>query len=563
MASEHSKAKTGANAITFTVLVIGAIIAVNLIGWRFARRVDLTHDKVYTLSPGSKALVAKLPDKLTIKAFISADLQPPFSQTAQYVRDLLSEYANASKGKLHWEAIDPGDDPKLEEEANKLKVPKMRRGRISNNKVEIGASYLGVAIEYQGQVESIPEINATEGLEFEIDKRIKILTQKKTKIAFANSEGELSTAGGPGGRGGGLSVATHFMDFYDVVPTSLTGKQIPDDVAALVIAGPKQAMSERAKFVVDQFLMKGKAVAFLVDGMVFEAPQQIQIPGQAAPPKIGQKNNFGFEDLLAHYGLRVNDDVVLEPEKSAPGPLLVAGQMMLANYPTFLVTDSVAKSSPLLDHVEALILPFASSVDLIKDNKAQSGIVYTQLAQSSVKSWRQKGFFLLNPEAPLKPGDDKGPFGLGYTAEGKFKSFFAGKPYPNEKGEKVQPPEKNVSLAPGVERPIDEAQAPGRLVVIGNAQFASDDYTGGMSRYVPAYQVDLAFFLNMIDWLAQDKDLSAIRAKTLTQRPITYASESTPFVLEAVNIVGVPLLFILFGIVRWRLRSARRARARL
>ena len=563
MASEHSKAKTGANAITFTVLVIGAIVAVNLIAWRFARRVDLTQDKVYTLSAGSKDLVAKLPDKLTIKAFISSDLQPPFSQTAQYVRDLLSEYANASHGKLHWEAIDPGDDPKLEDEANKLKVPKMRRGRISNNKVEIGASYLGIAIEYQGKVESIPEINATEGLEFEIDKRIKILTQKKTKIAFATSEGELSTAGGPGGRGGGLSVVKQFMDFYDVVPTSLTGKQIPDDVAALVIAGPKQAMSDRAKFVVDQFLMKGKSVAFLVDGMVFETPQQMQIPGQATPPKIGRKNDYGFEDLLAHYGLRVNPDVVLEPQKNAPGPLLVAGQMMLANYPTFLVTDSVAKSSPLMDHIEALILPFASSVDLIKDNKAQSGIIYTQLAQSSTKSWRQKGFFLLNPEAPLKPGDDKGPFGLGYTAEGKFKSFFAGKPYPNEKGEKVQPPAKNASLAPDVEKPIDEAQAPGRIVVIGNAQFASDDYTGGMSRYVPAYQVDLAFFLNIVDWLAQDKALSSIRAKTMTQRPITYASDSTPLVLEAINIVGVPLAFILFGIGRWRLRSARRRRAKL
>lgn len=237
--------------------------------------------------------------------------------------------------------------------------------------------------------------------------------------------------------------------------------------------------------------------------------------------------------------------------------------MMLANYPTFLVTDSLSKSSSLFDHIDALILPFASSVDLIKDNKAQSGIIYTQLAQSSTKSWRQKGFFLLNPEAPLKPGDDKGPFGLGYTAEGKFKSFFAGKPYPNEKGEKVQPPAANASLEPGVEKPIDEAQAPARILVMGNSQFASDDYTGGMSRYVPAYQVDLAFFLNMVDWLAQDKDLSAIRAKTMTQRPITYASDSTPLVLEAVNIVGVPLLFILFGVARWRLRAARRARARL
>src|SRR3954447_18478304 len=159
MAAERSKAKTGANAVVFTILVIVAVVALNLIAARFPKRMDLTADHVYTLSPASKDLVAKLPDVLQVKAFISKDLQPPFSQSAQYVRDLLDEYAHASKGKLKWEAIDPGEDAKLEEEATKLKVPKMRRGRISNNKVEIGASYLGIALSYQGNVESIPEVN--------------------------------------------------------------------------------------------------------------------------------------------------------------------------------------------------------------------------------------------------------------------------------------------------------------------------------------------------------------------------------------------------------------------
>ena len=67
---------------------------------------------------------------------------------AQYVRDLLSEYAAASHGKLVWEAVDP-NTKELEQEAEKLKVPKMRRGRVSSNKVEIGSSYLGVALTLQ------------------------------------------------------------------------------------------------------------------------------------------------------------------------------------------------------------------------------------------------------------------------------------------------------------------------------------------------------------------------------------------------------------------------------
>lgn len=563
MATEPSKAKTAANAVTFAVLVVLAIVALNVIAQRYSRRFDLTADHQYTLSPASKELVAKLPDKLTIKAFISGDLQPPFSQTAQYVRDLLDEYAHASKGKLHWEAIDPKEDATLEEEAKKAHVPKIQRGRISSSKLEIGAYYLGLSIQYQGNIESIPEINATEGLEFEIDKRIRMLTQKKTKIAFANSEGELSTQTGPQGQPGGLSVVKQDLEFYEIVPQALGGKQIPDDVEALIIAGPKTPMSERAKFVVDQFLMRGKSVAFFVDGMRFESPHQMQIPGQAAPPMIGQKNDFGADDLLAHYGFKIVDDIILEPQKNLPGPMQIEGQWQLLNYPAFLVTDSIAKSSPLFDHVDALILPFTSTVELIKDAKSQTGLVYTQLAQSSTRSWRQKGFFLLQPENPPKPGDERGPFTLGYSAEGKFKSFFAGKPYPNEKGEKVQAAAPNVSLPPDAEKPIDEATTPGRLLVIGNSQFASDMYLANVSRYVPVYQIGLSFFLNVVDWLAQDKALSSIRVKSIKQRPITYASESTPVLLKTVNIAGVPLAFILFGIARWRVRSARRARAKI
>jgi ABC-type uncharacterized transport system involved in gliding motility auxiliary subunit len=227
-----------------------------------------------------------------------------------------------------------------------------------------------------------------------------------------------------------------------------------------------------------------------------------------------------------------------------------------------VATEQIAKSSPLFDHLNGLILPFCSSLELVKDK--QSGLVITELATSTAKAWRQKGFFLFNPEVPLKPGDERGPFPLAYAAEGKFKSFFAGKPYPNEKGEKVPPVDKNVSLPPGADVPIDQAEAPGRILLVGNSQLISDETLMlALRGYVATYQVDLAFFLNAMDWLAQDRALSSIRAKAMTQRPLTLSSESAPFVLETLNIVGVPLAFILFGLLRWRFRTARRARAKL
>ena len=120
------------------------IAFLNVVTNRFFRRVDFTADRVYTLSQASRDLVAKLPDRMTVKAYISGDLQPPFSQVAQYTRDLLDEYAHASGGKLVWEALDPGSDPALKEEAKKAGVQEARRGRVSSDKLEIGASFLGM-----------------------------------------------------------------------------------------------------------------------------------------------------------------------------------------------------------------------------------------------------------------------------------------------------------------------------------------------------------------------------------------------------------------------------------
>jgi ABC-type uncharacterized transport system involved in gliding motility auxiliary subunit len=545
MAKEMNKAKTGANVVATVGLILIGLVFFNLIANRFFTRLDFTADKIYTLSQPSRELVAKLPDRMTVKAYISDDLQPPFSQTAQFVRDLLSEYATASKGKFVWEAVDPGKDPKVEEEATKNKVSKTRRGRVSSNKVEIGASYLGVALQYQGNIESIPEINGAEGLEFELTRLIKMMTVKKKKIAFATGEGELSTQGDPQTGHGGLQIVGQYMKDYEVTQVNLAGtdKPLADDVDALVIAGPKSPFSDKAKFAIDQFLMRGRSVALLVDGMVVEAPRQMQMPGAENQPRIGRKNDVGLEDLLENYGLKIKDDLVLEPRQNVPGPVPVAGQMFLANYPTFVAATKMAPKISITDHVNAVVMPFCSSVEQVKDK--QPNVTYTQLVTSTENAWRQTGFFLFDPQnAQLKVGDDKGPFPLAWSATGRFKSLYAGKSAP----------------VAGDKR--DESESTARLIVVGDSDFAADDYLR-FGRQIPAYGSNLLLFMNMMDYLASDDTLAPLRAKGVQSRPITVGKESTPALVKYGNVVGVPLLFILFGVMRWRMRTARRRSAQL
>src|SRR3954468_5903986 len=116
------KVLTASNASAYVLLTVGAVVLINLIGTRVFGRLDLTENHVYTLAPGSKAIVSNLPDYLTVKAYISKELPPELQSVAPYTRDILDDYRTYSKGKLRFEVFDPTNDKKVEDEAGQCKV---------------------------------------------------------------------------------------------------------------------------------------------------------------------------------------------------------------------------------------------------------------------------------------------------------------------------------------------------------------------------------------------------------------------------------------------------------
>lgn len=557
MAKPLAKGKTGANAVVFVILILAIVAVANVVANRVFKRLDLTADKVYTLSKGSKDLVRNLPDRMNVKLFMSEDLKPPFRQTAQFVRDLLDEYATYSNGKFVVELIKIGEgDQKKEEEAARYKVQKSRRGVLSANKVEIGSTYLGIAFDYHGQIESLPIIESDQGLEFSISGLIKQMTVKKKKVAFAQSEGEVQL------QHGGLSVLEQLLKEggYETSTVELKA-MVPADVDVLMIVGPKQPMSERGKYVVDQFLMKGKAVAFLIDGETMETPRGMMAPGMDMP-QIARSNDANVDDLLGAYGFKVRADMVLD-QQNFIGPVTVGQQVLGINHPVFVLAGPLDQKNPITEGIEAVIFPYPSTVELVgdvKDGKAPVKVI--KLAESSKKSWRPSGPFVFDPQQNpknMKPSSDTGPFPLAYAATGKFKSAFGGKQIVKEDGSKV---DANVS-APGVEPMVTESPPGARLVVIGDSEFVTDQYAGLFRRGLQAYVNNLRLALNLIDWMAQDEALAQVRNKGMQSRILNPVGEGVASLIKAINIVGLPLLLCIVGLVRWRVRQSRRASAHL
>lgn len=457
------------------------------------------------------------------------------------MRDLLDEYRSNSKGKFRFEAIDPGTDKKLEDEATNCGVRKLQVQKLEDTKFEVGAYYLGLCITYEGKSEAIGEIVGAEGLEYQLSSLIKRMTQRKRKLAITNGHGEYDFTQGF------QALQQIVAQEFETTTVNPSTAAIGDDVDALLVGGPKQAFDDKGRKEIDAFIMKGKGAIFLVDGMAMSSPQQNPMQPPTGGPKIGQANESGLNDLLKGYGFSIGQDFVLD-RQNAPGPVEYNGRRMLTNAPMFVGVEMPKikdKDFSLLAGINAMIFPYASSVELVgplAGGKAPANARLWRLGQSSNASWKATGMFFFSPGTKIEEGKDKGPFALGYAFEGPLKSAFAG---PTAAG----------MSAPGA--PPSESKKRVRLVVVGDSDFASDEYFP-MNRFLPIYGNGAQFLLNALGWVLEDEALTPVRAKTVTSRPIQLAADQKVTALKMFNVLGVPLAFCAFGIVRWRVRRSRR-----
>jgi ABC-type uncharacterized transport system involved in gliding motility auxiliary subunit len=461
---------------------------------------------------------------------------------SRYVRDMVDEYRTSSNGKFRWEAIDPGTDKNLEQEAGRCKVDKIQIQVLRGTKFEMGSYYLGLCFQYGDKIESIPQISRAEGLEFEISSLIKKMTVKKKKIAFTTGHGESDTSQGF------RALKQVLEQEYDTTTVNPSSAEIAADVDALVIGGPKQALDEKGQREIDRFLMTGRGAVILDDGMAVSAPNQQFAQAGMGQIKMVQNNQTGLDKLLDTYGFKVGQDVIADNEAAMPGLVdMGGGRRGLTQLPIWVgVQIGKSQGISVLDGIRGLVFPLASTVDLVgplAGGSVPAGGKLWKLASSGPNSWKHTGFFIINQATKIEESKDRGPFAFGYAYQGPLKSAF------------VKAPEAGVSAAD--KQPPSESQKPVRLVVIGDSDFANDDYVQ-LSRAFPFYEAGALMLHNAIGWTVEDEALIPLRSKTMGSRPMGVVSEAKASTLKWVNILGLPVLFCAYGVVRWRLRRMAR-----
>ncbi len=524
----EKKGKAYIGSITVIVLLLAVLIMVNLISVNVFTRLDLTEGKIFTLAKASKEAVANLPDRLTVKAFFTKDLPAPYSSNARYLKDQLEEYRAHSKGNFHFEFVDPASEQELESEAQSYQISPVQLQVVEKDKIEVKKGYMGLVFFYGDKRETIPLVQTTANLEYDITSTIKKITAERIpQIGFLASEGEVNY------REDMSMLLNQLEKNYETQNLDLTGNMmIPDDLDALLIIHPTEEFSNWILFCIDQYIMKGGKVGFLVSKINANLQE-----GQAV------KYNLNLDDFTQNLGFRINDDLVYDRVSGMINVQQRQGFFSFTSampYPFFPIIRNFNQEINLVRELEDLALYFPSSIDT-SAAADDTTIQAIPIMWTSEQSNKQSGRFQINPMNPSfrNIAFPMSNIPLGAVMMGSFTSYFAGKDIPNPGGGEEPFTGQLISQSPET-----------RIVVVGEGNFVQDQYLSTMSN--------ANFFMNMVDWLAQDESLIHIRTREVTSRPLAEVSESVKGMVKYANIFLPAIIIVIIGVVRWQIRRKQR-----
>ncbi|MCX7984616.1 MAG: Gldg family protein [Bacteroidetes bacterium] len=493
-------------------LIFGILVVLNFISVRLFWRLDLTKAGVYTLSDASKALVRNLDDKVSIKAYFTEDLPAPYNANRRQVLDILNEYKAYGKGNIQFEFINP-EGEKAEQEAQQAGIPPVEVQVIKEDKFEVKRAFLGLVFYYEDKKEVLPVVQNLSTLEYDISSTIKRLTTRiKKRIGYTtgHQEPELSSL---------QRVYQELAKQYELVPVNLSSSTatVPLDIEALLIIAPQQKFSDSSLYALDQYIMRGGKVAFLLNKVNASLQQ-----------RFAQPQELGVESLLEHYGVRINADLVRDAQCAhisviqQQGPFRIQSQIP---FPYLPMASSMDRTNPMVKDLESIIFFFVSSLDTT--GVTRKGIAAEVLIRSSKYSGRQSGFFVLDPFHRYTQQElSEHGIPLAVVLSGSFQSYFQGK-----------------SLVPQLTKSKDT-----RIIVVGDGDFMKDEFLSSKGNF--------SFFVNIVDYLADDAGLITIRSKDVSQPPLEQVSDTMKKVLKYGNLLIPPVLVIGYGLLRWRRRVA-------
>ena len=477
-----------------TSLAVVGLVVLNLFGRHIGGRLDLTPGGEYSLSPATKSLLKQLPDLVTIKLFASSSLPPEIAFLRRDVDDLLGDYRSAGRGKVRVVVLDPTHDSAAARQAEALQIPPVQFNVVGQGSLQMKEGYLGLAVQFANGTRQIPFIRKSDDLEYRLTSFIRELTRTSKPVLGWIRAGE---GGSPNGDVSFGTVQEALGRSYDLRTIALAADTtIPAQTRVLVLSGSVDSLPPAQLAPLHAFLARGGNILLMAGGMT-RAPQ-----GQFA-----MSRPVGWNALTRALGVNIRSDMVYDIAANAQVGLPSQFGQIVLPYP--LWPRGISTKASVIDaELPSVLLPWTSSIDTAG---AAQGTVTPLLVTSKLAGLMQQNV-ILSPQQSFPRTN---------TAQRVL-------------AVQVQP------KTPGA----------GRLVVVGNGDFASDHFAQNSPE-------NAVFVLNAVDWLAQDEALISIRSKDRTPPPLAFTNAALRGAVRYGNIIGVPLVVALFGALRLARRRAR------
>jgi len=438
--SKRRSTRLGANTTVMTVAVIAIIGFANFLGYRHHKRIDLTAEKLYSISDQTRKVVSDLKKDVKVMLFDKDDQQGLGEQMKEY-KNLTSRFS--------YERIDP---QKNLEAATKYKPTKM-----------------GEVIVMSGDRSEKLKDNTEQSI---INAIIKVTRDSLKKVCFIEGHGEKKLSSTNEGDGYGVVDKMLKNENYEIKSINLVvSNDVPSDCDVLVLAGPKQSLFPQEASAIGKYLEKGGKAMLLID--------------PDTDPKI--------DDVLHAWGIQLGNNTVVDVSGVGRFFQLGPGAPLARSYGSHPITKDFEGSMTFF--------PLSRSVETIPG----TGTSPTELMKTSEESWAETE--AASGNVKFDEGKDrKGPIVLGVAAN------------------------------------KTEGDKEARLVVIGDSDFASNQFFG--------IQRNGDLFMNSVNWLAQDEDLISIRPKSAADRKVSM-TESDQNLLFWISLVFMPLATLGTGVFIW------------
>lgn len=498
------------------------LVALYIIASAFKARVDLTEHNLYTLSDGTKRILAKLDTPVEVRFYYSQDskaMPVPLKTYAQRIEDLLAEYEKAGKGMVEVREYDPEPDSDAEDLANLDGV----QGQMVNFGDKI---YLGIAVSMLDSKATIPFLSPDREtlLEYDISRAIaSVMSTEKPVVGVMSS---LPVFGQPANPMMMMRMPQQAQEpwvfiselrrDFEVREVESSASTIPEDMDVLVVVHPKN-LSDSTQYAIDQFVLRGgRLIAFVDPFSIADS----QLSPQGNPLQAATTSGSNMEKLFKAWGLTFDEGKVVA-DMTFVTQINQGGQVQQAPAVLSVNPEGISDEDVITSQIDNLLLAFAGAFV----GTPAEGLTKTVLLSSTERSQLVDRFMAqFSGEQIAKefaPSDTK--YDLAVRLTGKFKTAFPeGKPASSNDQEQPQ--------ASAEAEGLKEGEKEAAVILVGDTDLLYDQFSVQVQqifgqRIVIPRNGNLNLVQNSVEQMAGDSDLIMVRSRATMRRPFTVVRE--------------------------------------